>query len=111
MTQPEPRIRVLLDSGAFSAWRVRRFLEREVGGSVDLMRHNAQHRQRAMVVYYTRMTQAVAPNLALFFSTKYARAQSQILLAAGATNHLLSFWDLRKRSPDVLVRYALEGRM
>jgi hypothetical protein len=50
------------------------------------------------------------PPLKLFFATAYDRVLCDVLLGAGATHHLLSFWELKKR-PEVLEYYVMNGKV
>jgi len=90
---------------------VRCFLEREVGINLDMARCSAAERHSALATYYVRMSAAVKDDLTFYFSSTYDAGACQVLLAAGARHHLLSYWRLRKRKPEVLMDYVMHGKV
>jgi hypothetical protein len=90
---------------------VRCFLEREAGINLDLARYSSSQRHSALATYYVRMSAAVKDNLTFYFSSTYDADACQILLAAGARHHLLSYWRLRNRRPEVLMDYVMHGKV
>jgi hypothetical protein len=90
---------------------VRCFLEREVGINLNTARNSSSQRHAALATYYVRMSAAVKDNLTFYFSSTYDADACQILLAAGARDHLLSYWELRKRNPEVLMDYVMHGKV
>jgi hypothetical protein len=84
------------------------FLEREVGINLDVARNSWRHRQSALATYYVGMSAAIK-DLTFYFSSTYDAHARQILLAAGARHHLLSYWRLRNRRPEVLMDYVTAG--
>jgi hypothetical protein len=89
---------------------VRCFLEREVGINLGMARNSWWHRQSALATYYFKMSAAIK-DLTFYFSSAYDADACQILLSAGARHHLLSYWRLRKRRPDVLMDYVMHGKV
>jgi hypothetical protein len=86
------------------------FLEREVGINLGMARNSWRHRHSATATYYLKMSAAIK-DLTFYFSSKYEAAICQILLSAGARHHLLSYWQLRKRKPELLMDYVLHGKV
>jgi hypothetical protein len=89
---------------------VRRFLEQEVGINLGMARYSSAERYSALATYYLRMSAAIE-DLTFYFSSAYDADPCQILLAAGARHHLLSYWELRKRQPERLADYVMHGKV
>jgi hypothetical protein len=89
---------------------VRRFLEQEVGINLGMARYSPAQRHSALATYYLRMSTAIK-DLTFYFSSTYDADPCQILLATGARHHLLSYWELRKRKPGVLMDYVMYGKV
>jgi hypothetical protein len=87
------------------------FLEREVGINLDMARCSAAERHSALATYYVRMSAAVKDDLTFYFSSTYEAGVCQILLAAGARHHLLSYWRLKNRRPAALMDYVVHGKV
>jgi hypothetical protein len=111
------------------------FIEHEAQLTVGEVKDSAASRAKALAIYYQRVIaelptdirflqpRSMRPNERrvwewlmasrppfrplprFFFVTGFGRTECQILLEAGATDHLLSFWELRKR-PEVIEPYA-----
>lgn len=115
---------------------VEKFLEEVVGTSISEVRYGTNERRKAMLIYYRELCnalrdvrytgsrgritgpdhldlaqfEALSPfNLILMFATSLNREWSELMTAVGANDRLLSYWEMRTRSNDILQEYVATG--
>jgi hypothetical protein len=119
--------------GRTAAETVRRFLEEEVGVTIEMARESYKVRWQALAVYYLRVTETIKnvrfqhrrlgaralvrrqnpielDRFHFFFATSPDRATLSTLSAVGARNHLLSYWEIKNR-PEVIEPYVMERKV
>jgi hypothetical protein len=85
-----------------------KFLTDEVGISLAQARYSSDLRRRAVLIYYLRMCEAVG--VKLMFATSILNRRWAILMnEVGATNRLLSYYELRHVPDELVYQFVQQG--
>lgn len=115
---------------------VTRYLEDVVGTDISMARYGTNERRKCMLIYYIHLCEALRDvrfkgarasifghahlnlskrealepfNLILTFATSLNREWSELMTAVGANSRLLSYWEMKGRSNDILQEYVTTG--